>query len=120
MNKKWIWFLLTCVFAAAAILIVLMLPREEKGTIREENAARFGELLGELVNAYESPADGDEAAIRAALADIRRVSRQDHKIAASIAEHWRRVYLDPDYRLFLHSGEERAAELAEAGIPDGG
>ena len=77
MNKKWIWFLLTCVFAAAAILIVLMLPREGRGAIREENAARFGELLGELVNAYESPADGDEAVIQAALADIRKAGGEE-------------------------------------------
>ena len=70
-----------------------------------ENAAA---LLTDLVRAYETPSADDASRIDADLEKIRACSEADYEIAAAIAEHWRSVYLDPGYTLYMYGGEERA------------
>ena len=43
---------------------------------------------------------------------VRFRALSDGEIAASIADHWERTFLDPDYRPCLYGGGERAEELA--------
>ena len=122
MKKRKTWIIIICIaavlIAAAVIALAVTRARTPKTPVSQANAANFGALLTDLVNAAETPGAGDEETIRADLAAIRAVSKKDHAIAASIAEHWQSVYLDPDYRLFLYHGGGSAPELAEAGIPD--
>ncbi len=84
--------------------------------------ARRGEalyqLLEDLLTAYEQPAAEDGQKIEADLAAIRAVSGADYPVAKAIADHWRQVYLDPDYTLCCHGEGDLAPELAAAGIPD--
>lgn len=87
----------------------------------DANAARFGELLADLVRAYEKPAEGDGDAIDAVLEAIRAENETDGLVADIIAGHWRQTYLNPEFHLFLwHSGEKEAAELEEADFEAGG
>ena len=83
------------------------------------NAEAFGRLLTGLVQAYEAPSASDDDAIDAALADIRSVSEADGLLASAIAEHWRAVYLNPDYALHcMEKGATEATALAGSAIPD--
>ena len=114
--------ILAAVFALLGIFLLFFAPLlkpAEKQPITAENAANVGTLLSDLVSAYENPAEGDLSRIEADLEAIRAVSAEDYAVAQSIADHWKTVYLDPDYCLHLYEGEEQAETLADAGIPDG-
>ena len=122
MNRRKIILALAAACAALGILLLFFGPllkaEEKRLPITEENTANVGTLLSDLVEAYETPTNRDPVTIEADLEAIRAVSADDYAVAASIADHWKTVYLDPDYRLYLHQGEEKAEVLADAGIPD--
>ena len=106
---------------ALAVLSVwtCMLAAAETRWISEDNKGRFAALLTALADAYESPKEGDDARIDAKLDAIREVSASDYEIAQAIAEHWRDVYLDDDYPLFVYrEGEERATSLEQTSLRD--
>ena len=108
------------VFLAAAVLLIFsLMPAKEPGPpVSEANAENYATLLADLVYAREASTTQDARTIAADLDAIRAVDRRDLPIAEAIAHHWQTVYLDPDYRLFLHHGGELAEELADAGIPE--
>lgn len=104
-----------------ALLTVLtgMRAAAETRWISAGNKTRFAALLTALVNAYESPSEGDDARIDARLDAIREVNASDYDIAQAIADHWRDVYLDDDYPLFIYrEGEERATALEQTSLQD--
>jgi len=107
--------------AVLAVLLVLTgtLAAAQTRWIGEESKKHFAALLTALVNAYETPSEGDDARIDAELDAIREVSPSDYDIAQAIAKHWRDVYLDDDYPLFIYRvGEERAASLEQTSLRD--
>lgn len=75
-----------------------------------EGRVTMGVLLLDLVNAFETPAPDDLDRIDA------DVEALDDDVARSIAEHWKRVYLDENYRLLI-SGQDDPSLLA---LPDEG
>jgi len=108
---------------AAALAVLLAwagtLAAAKTRWISEENKTRFAALLTALVNAYETPSGGDDARIDAELDAIREASASDYDIAQAIAGHWRDVYLDDDYPLFIYrEGEERATSLEQTSLRD--
>ena len=114
--RKWI--------AAVCAAVLILCPgtawgAEPEKPVSEANAANFGRLLTDLVKASEDPSGADERTVTADLKAIWRVSRRDHALAKAIADQWRRVYLDPDYRLMIYHGTKRAEELEDSGIPQG-
>ncbi len=112
----------TTILLCAAVLLTagLLLGMTGIGRfhVAASNASEFGTLLADLVKACEDPDNADSDKINADLDVIRAGSRADYKIAKSISDHWRKVFLDPDYELYLHTGDEVASELADAGIPN--
>lgn len=108
----------------AAIMILLLMLNSapvmaEKRWISDENKERFADLLTELVSAYESPTGEDDDRINATLDAIQRTSKSDYEIASAITSHWRDVYLDDDYPLFVHrAGEMLATSLEETRLRD--
>ena len=121
MKGRRIIAILAALFALLGLVLLFLGPRQkpaEKRPITAENGANVGALLVDLVNAYQDPTDGDASKIEADLEAIRSVSGDDYAIAKGIADHWSAVYLDPDYSLYLHHGEEKAAIPEDAGIPD--
>ena len=122
MNRRKIILFLAAACAVLGILLLFFSPllkaEEKKPPITAENAANVGALLSDLVSAYETPTNMDSVRIEADLEAIRAVNEEDCAVAQSIADHWSAVYLDPDYKLYLHQGEEKAEVLAETGIPD--
>lgn len=87
--------------------------------IDKRNERTFQKLFDHLITAYEKPSSVDEERIDADLTAIRDMCLSDFEVAESIADHWRRVYLDSHYKLALWSeGESVASELSEMGIPD--
>ena len=86
--------------------------------VKRENEKRFGALLTELLGAYEKPSSGDGTAIDAAVSAIASADAGDGTVAAAIADHWKRVYLDKSYRLWLHDGGDVATALWQSSIPD--
>ena len=86
--------------------------------VEASNAQAFGVLLNELLVAYERPSAADLSVADQTLDAIRAVSEADYAVADAIAEHWRSVYLDPDYRLNLYHNDGQAAELEETGLFD--
>ena len=106
------------VFAACAVLLAgPAAAAEEDPPVSRANTANFSILLSDLAAACEETAAAE--LIEEDLAAIRSVDRRDYALARSIADHWKEVYLDPEYPLFLHSGGRYAPELADAGIPEG-
>ena len=85
----------------------------------EDNAENLSALLTDLVNACTEASEEAVRKIDDDLAAVRAVSETDYEIASAIAAHWKSVYLDPDYALFMHSGGQRATELEQAGLKDG-
>lgn len=68
----------------------------------------YAELIACLANAYMKPSEE-------ALAQIdREVEEIDDTVARSVAEYWKEVWLDPEYRLFIY-GEDDPAELPVTG-----
>ena len=84
--------------------------------VRGENAARFGQLLRDLVIACEVP--GSDPPIEADLAAIRAASEPDGDLARAIADHWRAVFLDPGYTLRLWDGGDVARALEGTALRD--
>ena len=106
-----ILLLLLTLYGASAV--------SEHRWIEPENRNNFSKLLETLVNAYEKPSDRDNEVIDAELDAIRQVSDADYEVARSIAAHWRAVYLDDAYQLYIHrKGEDYAEALEETGLPD--
>ncbi len=68
----------------------------------EQSPVTFADLIADLVEAYKNPSD---SALLKIDADVEAL--QD-EVAASIAEHWKAVYLDPDYRLLIHGQDDPA------------
>lgn len=86
------------VFTVLALLTGLMAPAALAG-----EAVTVSTLLNDLLSAYDSArkVETDVAAL-------------DDDVAQAVAEHWRRVYLDPDYRLYVY-GQDDPAELPVSG-----
>ena len=78
-----------------------------------------GQLLCDLVEAYESPESGAGDAIDADLAEVQTRGQADYDVAKSVAERWKSVYLDESYQLNVWGGGQTAPELAQSGIVDG-
>ena len=78
----------------------------------------LGRLLEDLLKAYEQPGEGDGQRIEADLSAVLAISEADYPVAKAVADHWRQVYLDPDYALCCHGAGDVAPELEGAGIPD--
>ena len=116
--KKRTLFLLLGALALIALILILTLSGGEKTPVSAKNAENFGALLSDLVNAYENPSEESRQAIETDLKAIRAVSRRDYQLAKSVADHWKSVFLDADYPLYLYQGDPMAPELADAGIPD--
>ena len=108
-------------FLLAVCILALALPSLGM-TLRwaapTDNAENYEKLLTDLVTAYESPNENDGRTIDADVAAIREVDRRDGAVARSIAAHWQKVYLDPDYTLCLYQGDPAAPELKRSGIPN--
>ena len=107
------------------MLLVLLLvitgvaSAAEQQWIDRNNQTHFADLFYALVSAYETPSEADDARIESLLDKIRRVSEADYELADAIVEHWRDVFLDEDYPLFVHrNGESVAAELEETRLSD--
>ena len=64
----------------------------------EAETASYGTLLLDMLASYESQQRLD---VDAALLD--------DDVACAIAEHWKKVYLDPDYHLFLYGTDDPGA-----------
>ena len=85
----------------------------------DSNDSPFAALLGDLVNAYENPSDGDEAIIAEDLEAVMAREPENYELAKAVADHWTEVFLDPEYRLYIWTGGTTAEELKDAGIPEG-
>lgn len=108
--------LLLILLAACLLPLSAVAEGNEKYRISKKNAVPFGRLFLALQDAYESQTEKRLAAIDKALERIRRINADDYDVALSIADHWRAVFLDPDYTLLMHHGEEKAEEFEAAGL----
>ena len=89
--------------AAFALLFTLC-----TGFCRAEEAPGIGRLLRDLVIAHEFPGP-------VILERIDKVTEALHdEVVSSVTEHWKRVYLDPDFRLLIHGRDDAGA----LNIPD--
>ena len=107
-----------------ALLLILTAICVAKGSnistnpVSEGNAENFAVLLTDLVNAYEDKDGVTVQRIESDLEEIRAVDRKDYDIAVSIADHWERVFLDPDYKLFVYHDDGTVPDLSGTGIPN--
>ena len=102
-----------------ALALLLCAPAlAEDYHISEDNMTNFSNLLTGMMLAYEQPSEGDNAFFDMALEAIGSVSDTDLELATAILDHWRSVYLNPNYPLYLYQGEESAETLAVTNIPD--
>ena len=116
-TRTFLIIILCIVLLTAAVLAFTLQPAPVWDHVAEANGMNFAVLLTDLEKAFEEPGM-DPAVIEKDLEAIRKVDGGDYEIAKSIAEHWQKVYLDPDYSLALNHGEEIAAPEDIAGIPN--
>ena len=107
-----------CLLLAALFLIGA--AAAESYQVAEKNQPLFRELFSLLKAAVDSPAGRDDAAVDKVLEQIRGVSEADYEIARAVTDHWRAVWLDPFYPLYLYRGEEKAVTLERSNPPIGG
>ena len=106
----------------AALILILcacapaLAAKDRVYQISEENLDAFAGLLDRMRSAYEDPAAGEGERIDALVERIASVNADDGDIARAVAEHWKAVWLDPDYPLYIYGGDETAKELEEAGL----
>ena len=105
------------VFALVLAMGICGAALAEDYGILPSNAQAFGDLLLNLMIAYERPAEGDAAAVESAIEAISAADPDDGAIARAIADHCNRVYLS-DYELYVYGGEEVATALAATGFED--
>ena len=92
------------------LILTLMMIALICGTARAETDYRprdgeaFGALLSSLAAAYEEPTAENRARIETNLAVLR--DPDDQALAKAITDHWKEVYLDPEYRLYLYPDGE--------------
>ena len=115
MKKFFCIATLTVLFTA---FLLGLFPQEQEYQVAEGNRINFSLLLTDLLEAYENPSDEMEENIAFDLATIKAVNANDFAVAESIAEHWKQVYLDPEYQLNFYQREKRAEELKTAEISD--
>ena len=108
---------ITAILMALALLIGAA-AQAEGYSISKNNAGYFGTLLIDLLHAYEAPSDGDDQRIDDDVTAIALNSADDGRLAQAIADHWRRVYLDRGYAMYLYDGDQRAGELEQSGLTD--
>ena len=110
------------IFALVVALAMLLCETAlgEGYRIQKKNQNNFGHLLIDLLHAYETPSPTDESTIAASLEAIRSVSESDYEVARAIADHWNKVYVNPDgsYQLYLYDGGERATALENTSLVD--
>ena len=108
---------------AACLLLALLclsgIAAAERYQVTENNRPLFKKLFSLLRDACESPSEGDGEAVGKVLEQIRRENGDDYVIALSVAEHWKAVYLDPAYSLYLFRGEDTAVTLERSDPPIG-
>lgn len=92
----------------------------EKYRIADGNKEYFNRLLTALVKACEESSTENTQEIESCLQAIKAVRASDYEIAFAIAEHWKKVFLDENYPLYLYSGGERAEALEGTAIADSG
>lgn len=102
----------------ATMLLVAVAAHGESYSIERDNIVNFQALLNDMLAVYEDPSVTDARAIGEDVDVIRGVSPADGEIAATIAECWEKVYLDPDYPLYLYTGNGHADDLAQTAISD--
>ena len=124
MKKRRIALILFCALMLLLLALQVAVPHPQTPEqplaqpISAGNADNVSRLLNDLVKAHRSLAAEDMRQIDADLEAIRTVDGRDYEIAKAVAEHWRKVYLDPDYELCLYRGEEKAGVLRDFGIED--
>ncbi|MBR4501678.1 MAG: acetolactate decarboxylase [Clostridia bacterium] len=82
----------------------LDLARDMDEAIRQAETATssvtYGQLFADLLGAVETPAEGDIGRIDADAASI------GTDLAFSIAAHWKKIYLDPEYKLLIYGRDD--------------
>ena len=84
------------------VLAALLLAFPAKNCPAQEQSGSFGILLADLLAAYENPSQSDAARIDA---DVTAIT-ENRDIAEAVADHWKKVYLDPEYRLYLDGSDD--------------
>ena len=108
---------------AALVLFLAMLFSAALGDgwhAAEENLPRFAELFDLLGASCAEPYTVDTAAADAVLEAIRAESADDYAFGRAVTDHWYATVCDPDYRMFLHRGGDRALVLERSGLKFGG
>lgn len=111
--KRWLTVLLI-----AALVLIGAAAMGEDYQVAEGNAESFGTLLVDMLCAYEQPSPLDDRILDVDVEVIRAVSEEDGELARAIADHWRAVYLDREYRLCVDQGDGRATSLEESDLQD--
>ena len=97
--KKWF-----CIFLCVCLSFTGVAAAEKAAGSQNP----YNTLLSVMVVAYEKPGNATIA-----LLDAEAAALQD-ETAVSIAEEWKKVWLDPDYRLYI-TGEDDPAQLPVTG-----
>ena len=108
----------TLTLLLAIMLVLAHAALADVYEISDENEMNFGRLCINLIHAYEHPSPNDAAAIQSVVDAIGAMDESDRAVAEAIADHWMRVYANPDYEMFIHDGGERATALENIGLSD--
>ncbi len=89
-------------------MVLLLFAGPAAGEALPEEETTMGTLLTDLYLAYQNPS---EASLARVDADVEIL---DDEVARSVAAHWKKVYLDPGYKLYCW-GKDDPAEIPVEG-----
>ena len=93
-------------FLCLMIALCGLISARAEDAFQVEHKEEFSLFLTALLDAWEAPSEEHRQAIADRLKDIEAVSAGDFEIAASIGEHWQRVYLDAADPLLLYPEDD--------------
>ena len=109
--------LMAAIVLCTAFLIGMQ-PQTKEYRIADGNRINFGQLLSDLLDAYENNSSQIQDKLIFDLETIKAVNSRDYDVAKAIADHWTGVYLDTGYHLNLYHEDDGATEITDSGIPD--
>ena len=109
--------LMAAIVLCTAFLIGMQ-PQTKEYRIADGNRINFGQLLSDLLDAYENNSSQIQDKLIFDLETIKAVNSRDYDVAKAIADHWTGVYLDTEYHLNLYHEDNGATEITDSGIPD--
>ena len=88
-------------FILTAVLLAVSLSAACTASLAENTLTGYGLLLSDMAEAWMTGAGPEKTD-----ADVKAINDE---VAAAVADHWKKVWLDPDYKLLMYGTDDPSA-----------